>query len=82
MEVVQNDCITYKVKGTTIDFTSEVMDYGINVVAIINDQYHYLGLVTINIAAAIHVWQQIHNHKMNEKEIIEVLKENDLLTKN
>lgn len=81
-EILRNDCLTFKVNGQVIDFYSEEVNQALSTVAEYNNAYHYLGSVEANIATAIYIWQHFNSAKLSDEDIIEVLKENNIIDKN
>lgn len=77
---VYKDHVTFSILGEEIYLISDETVYGRNTVVEIQNCYHYLGHIIPDITAAIAIWQKVNGRNLNEKEIDQVLLDNNYIS--
>lgn len=77
---VYKDPVSFIVLGDTIILISDETSHGLNTVAEINDNYHYLGSEFPGVAAAIYAWQEANGRDLTNEELRQVMVDNHLIS--
>lgn len=77
--IVYNTSNKFEVLGMEINLISDETCYGLNTVAEVNDQLHYLGSEHSSISTAIFLWQELNGRELTNEELRQTLEENQIL---
>ena len=69
----------FDILGKTITLLSEEMSYGRSTVAILEDEYYYLGNEYPSISSAIFAWEALNYRSLSNKELKKILIDNKLV---
>ena len=72
------DYISFNILGAKISIVSDVLDIGINTVAMVGSFRYYLGHEQPTIAAAMLTWQFLNDRTLTDFEFKQVLRDNNL----
>jgi hypothetical protein len=76
--IVYKDYVSYLILGKEVNLISDETSYGLNTVAEIEGEYHYLGEEPVSLQAAIFAWQKINGRFLEDNELVQILKDNSL----
>jgi hypothetical protein len=78
--IVYKDYETFIVMGQEVNLISDETDYGLNTIAEVDGDFHYLGSENPGVSAAIFAWQEINGRLLNERELHQVMVDNHLIS--
>jgi hypothetical protein len=78
--LIYQDCVVFNILGLPIYLISNETAYGQQTVAEIHDTYHYLGAQPWTLDTAIHLYERLHQRKLNAEELTQVLRDNNFVS--
>lgn len=78
IDILYQNYTTFLVLGQEVNLISDQTEYGRNTISEMSDNYFYLGDEYPNISAAILVWQEVNDRKLDGEELQQVLIDNQI----
>ena len=79
--IIYHKSTPFSVMNNTVFLYSEELNNGIiSTVAEMNNEIHYLGDESVNIATAILAWQEIMGRNLTSEEVNQVMIDNNLIS--
>ena len=75
--LIRQDYPVFHILGQEIALISEMLDWGRNTAALINDKTYYLGSELPNIGTAVIAWEQANERSLTETELQLVFKDHN-----